>query len=203
MGADVYKLAHIFPTLKLPTPNPSHLQVFQTSQRTLSDRFTSPSHLNISSVYVPLLPPNALIKVTESFLTIKSKEKILSFSYWNSLLHLTMLITFCLERFTTMVALATLLLVVCRTSEVLLSLSFVTCSHLDWFLTCHCNSGFCPGPCPILSLVASLILGVPITLRMAMALGQCFRSNLFLSPRPWIQVPAGLQLAVTLTVGCI
>lgn len=179
------KLAHVFPMLNLPTPilyilKPS----FQTPQRTLSDGFTSPSHLDILA-YVPSLPQNALIKVTKSLLIIKSKEKILFLSYWNSLLHLTVLITFSLKLFTTLVSMAT------HSPSCLLHLSgpcfffsFVACPHLDWFLKCHCNSWFWSGVCPSLSLVISLILRVPITLWKAMVLGQYFQSNFFLSSRP-------------------
>lgn len=61
--------------LNLPTPILHILKPsFQTPQRTLSDGFTSPSHLDILA-YVPSLPQNALIKVTKSLLIIRSKEK--------------------------------------------------------------------------------------------------------------------------------
>ena len=32
------------------------------------------------------------------------------------------------------------------------SFSLVTYPHLDWYFKCHCNLGFCPGPCPVLFL---------------------------------------------------
>lgn len=148
---------------------------FQTLQRTLSNGLTSPSHLNIIPAYAPSFPQNALIKVIKSLLTIKSKEENSVFILLEFSLHSAVLITFSLKRFTTLVAMAT------RSPSCLshlsgpcFSSSFVACPHLDWFLKRHCNSGFCPGPCPILSLVISPILRVPITLSVGMALGWYF-----------------------------
>lgn len=85
---------------------------FQTPQRALSDRITSPSHLNLSSVYALLLPQNAFIKVNKNLLIMRSKEKKVRL-FWNSLPCSTMLIPFSLECLATLVAPATPLVAVC------------------------------------------------------------------------------------------
>lgn len=177
---------------------------FQTPQRALSDRITSPSHLNISSVYALLLPQNAFIKVNKNLLIMRSKEKKSpSFLEFSAVFDNVDYFLPGMPRYLgcpgnpPRSCLSTSL-------RFFLLFAFVTCSHLDWFLTGHCNSWSYPGPWPILSLVISLIFGLPITLWVAMALGQDFQSNnLFLSSRPRIQVPAGLHLLWPWPLGCI
>lgn len=100
----------------------------QTPQKTVSNGFTSLSHLDIILVYVLSLPQNCPIEVNKSLLIIKSEEKILSLSYWNSQLHLTVLITFSLKLFTTLVAMVTHS-PSCRISQALASLSPLLPAH--------------------------------------------------------------------------
>lgn len=172
---------------------------FQTPQRTLSDGFASPSHLNIIQAYAPSLLQNALIKVIKSLLIIKSKKKSCFYligilccvwqcwllSPWNSS--------------PPWLPWQPTLLVVCGKSQTFPPLSpshtlivpqmSLWLTILPWALSCS-------------PLVISLTLGAPITC-MAIALHQYFQSTLSLSPRPLIPVPVGLHVAITRSLACI
>lgn len=111
---------------------------------------------------------------------MKFKGKILSLTCWKSLLYLTVLITFPLKCFTTLVVMATLLLVFFK-SQTLSSLC-----HLPfpwWPPQMSLWLMILPHSFHSLSLVASLFSGAPL-LWVVMALDQCFQSNIFLSPEP-------------------
>ena len=192
------------PFAQPPHSCPSHLQVFlpdssKNSRWRIHLLLTSQHY----SSFAPSLPQNALIEGIQSLLIIRSKGGgagggSLSLSYWNSLLHLTVLITFSLKPFTTLVSMATHSPGwLSQVSSLSFSFSFVTYPHLDWYFKCHCTVGFCPGQ-NSLSLVILLILSVPVTW-VVLALGQYSQQNFFLSPWSLTQVPAGLYLTMILT----
>ena len=130
-------LRSTFPPLSFTSPS--------LLSRFLKGLLATDSPLPHISTLFKLMPHHSskmlLLRSSKAYSSSNLKKKILSLSYWNSLLHLTVLITFSLKLFTTLVSMATHSSGwLSHISGLSFSFSFVAYPHLDWFFKCHCNS---------------------------------------------------------------